>query len=289
MVGGGASVRTTALRWMALARAGQRLCPLAAPPPPGLLRLGLPSARLGDVTQAARQGGPGEALTWLVKRGHLAEDAAQRRAAAPLDAAWGAARVHAAELPGWLRRRAAWVAECEHLRTEHARRQREREAERSGKEARGAPQAGEPPAEAAEPLRLPLEPPRPVLLSGGCYLWGEVGRGKTLMMDLLALSLPQGAAGAPEELGSPTARRTHFHSFMHGVHSRLHALRAEGAQRGLGTAVADAAAGYPAVLCFDEFQITTIADATLLTPLFQESEKARMHLASVNELCVPSV
>ena len=89
----------------------------------------------------------------------------------------------------------------------------------------------------------------------GLYLWGGVGRGKTLLMDLFCASL-----------AVPT-RRAHFHRFMHDVHARLEALRPLALEDPLARIAADLAAD-TRVLCFDELFVSDIADAMLLAGLF---------------------
>lgn len=91
----------------------------------------------------------------------------------------------------------------------------------------------------------------------GLYLHGQVGRGKTLLMDLLAASLE--AARIPVE-------RIHFHRFMDRVHRRL--KQREG-QRDPLKAIAADIAGRLQVLCFDEFHVSDIGDAMLLGELLQ--------------------
>ena len=96
----------------------------------------------------------------------------------------------------------------------------------------------------------------------GLYIQGEVGRGKTMLMDLFF-----------ESLDIKRKRRTHFHSFMADVHERIHAWRQlsrEGKVNGSDPieAVASQLFDEAWVLCFDEFSVTDIADAMILGRLF---------------------
>ncbi|MBH97054.1 MAG: cell division protein ZapE [Rhodospirillaceae bacterium] len=89
----------------------------------------------------------------------------------------------------------------------------------------------------------------------GVYLWGDVGRGKTFLMDLFYNSLP-----FEEKL------REHFHRFMGNVHNALKNINAEQDPLQL---VADKLAKQTRVICFDEFFVSDIADAMILGTLFE--------------------
>ena len=98
----------------------------------------------------------------------------------------------------------------------------------------------------------PIQPPR------GLYLWGGVGRGKSMLMDLFT-----------EATDIPQKRRVHFHAFMQGVHKGMHTARSRGVEDPL-TPVADEIIRDLRLLAFDEMQITDITDAMIVGRLFEK-------------------
>ncbi len=96
----------------------------------------------------------------------------------------------------------------------------------------------------------------------GLYVYGEVGRGKTMLMDLFF-----------ETSAVIRKRRVHFHEFMADVHERVHVFRqelknGETNQHDPIQRTAAAIAEESWLLCFDEFHVTDIADAMILGRLF---------------------
>lgn len=93
-------------------------------------------------------------------------------------------------------------------------------------------------------------------LPRGLYLYGDVGSGKTMLMDMFYETLPSNVR---------SKTRIHFHNFMQDVHKRLHAMKMQhGSDLDAIPFIAADIAEKGNVLCFDEFQCTDVADAMIL-------------------------
>ncbi|MCY4050684.1 MAG: cell division protein ZapE [Gammaproteobacteria bacterium] len=102
----------------------------------------------------------------------------------------------------------------------------------------------------------------------GCYLWGSVGTGKTLLMDLFVSSL------------SPAiVYRTHFHRFMRSVHHKKNQIKE---QIDPLKSVAKDLLGDRCVLCLDEFTVSDIADAMIMATLLGHLFERRITLVTTS-------
>jgi protein AFG1 len=112
-------------------------------------------------------------------------------------------------------------------------------------------------AKKEEKLALPI----PEGLPKGLYMYGDVGSGKTMLMDLFYDTLPDNIQNKS---------RIHFHNFMQDVHKEIHKMKVvHGNDIDAIPFVAATIAEKAQILCFDEFQCTDVADAMILRRLIE--------------------
>ena len=104
----------------------------------------------------------------------------------------------------------------------------------------------------------------------GLYMFGGVGRGKTMLMDLFF-----------ETVEFASKRRVHFHEFMADVHDQIAEVR-EAHKEDPTAHVASAISADARLLCFDELHVTDIADAMILSRLFARLFEARVVVVSTS-------
>ena len=104
----------------------------------------------------------------------------------------------------------------------------------------------------------------------GLYIWGGVGRGKSMLMDMFH-----------EAVQTSETRRVHFHPFMQKVHAALHKARQTGVDDAIKPVADDMAEGLN-LLCLDEMQITDIADAMIVGRLFQRIMEADVTIVTTS-------
>lgn len=104
----------------------------------------------------------------------------------------------------------------------------------------------------------------------GLYLWGGVGSGKSMLMDMFVSSL-----------GEFAVRRVHFHAFMQDIHAALHEARRRGARDAIEPVAASVSRDLK-LLALDEMQITDITDAMIVGRLFDSLMSAGVTIVTTS-------
>jgi cell division protein ZapE len=116
---------------------------------------------------------------------------------------------------------------------------------------------------------------KPLMQIKGVYMWGDVGRGKTFLMDLFYECLPQGVG-----------LRLHFHHFMARLHRELNlAFGQKNPLKGIATRLASECS----VLCFDEFFVSDIGDAMLLGGLIDALFEEGVVLVATSNIAIENL
>lgn len=112
----------------------------------------------------------------------------------------------------------------------------------------------------------------------GIYLFGGVGRGKTMLMDMFFSSVK-----------STRKRRVHFHIFMREAHQWIHARRKKGKEQDDFEdpiiALAHSLSKKIDLLCFDEFEISDVADALIIRRIFSSLLDNKVRLVTTSNWC----
>jgi cell division protein ZapE len=103
----------------------------------------------------------------------------------------------------------------------------------------------------------------------GLYIWGDVGRGKTMLMDLFFTSIE-----------SLPKRRVHFHAFMQDIHAKRRVNKSDD----VIADIADDIAKHAKLLCLDEMQISDIADAMIIGRLFEALQQRGVCFVTTSNL-----
>lgn len=242
---------------------------------PGLCRLSLSKAQLDALLERCALEGPLPAYEQLVETSCLEPDSAQSECVHTLQDLWISLRDHAVARGRWevevalVRKRREDVLRDVAARTAAAHREDGVKSSTGGRRKRRDRTTSELLA-AAEPvdhdvvlpsdIELLAEPPMPLLPTHGCFIWGRVGGGKSLLMDLFVESC--------KTADGLSTSRVHFHEFMYGVQRLLHEMRQSAEEWTTRSVAQRIARNGTRVLAFDEFQITNISDALILETLF---------------------
>eukprot|EP00746_Dinoflagellata_sp_MGD_P008281 gnl/MRDRNA2_/MRDRNA2_116556_c0_seq1.p1 gnl/MRDRNA2_/MRDRNA2_116556_c0~~gnl/MRDRNA2_/MRDRNA2_116556_c0_seq1.p1 ORF type:complete len:632 (+),score=143.70 gnl/MRDRNA2_/MRDRNA2_116556_c0_seq1:66-1961(+) len=247
---------------------------------PGVLRLNLGASLESELMELGQAHGPLAVYNHLASscignagKSVLRDDTAQRQAMAALQQIWeGAKKYRVEEQKYYKETLPAWEKDVERQRADFdARMEAKKKNAEKAAAAKGEDKMMEfgdegsevKTVDIAEEFVPPPVPTMPRPQPGGIFLHGEVGVGKSMLVDLFFDFC------AEVIVGQESARRVHYHEFVHELHTKLAQARNK-EERDTGAMARELHASGLRLLCIDEFQITNISDALVIETFLSE-------------------